>query len=136
MAVSMKSTMKVEVAGSGTSSATITTGADAFGKIEVTVPAASGSPPVAGTLEVEVQPGGLGQVQLLFITAGAYSKQLSYVVDDGGGVSPPETVTLDAPQLFVGGAVGLLGAVKEIEFANATAADVDVQILVGRDATP
>ncbi len=133
MPASMKSTMKVEVAGNGTSSATQTIQVEAYGQIFVTVPAATGSVPVAGTVDVAVHGGGAGQLQLLFITASAYSSDLSYITGD---VSPPKSVILDSPQLFVGGAISLLGTVNSIEFSNAGAADVDVEILVGRDATP
>lgn len=128
MVTTMKSTMKVEVAGAGTSSATHTVEAEAYDKIEVTVPAGSTGSPKQVT--VQVQPGAAGQVQLLLITADSYSDDLSYAADGGS------SVTLDAPQLLVGaGAVGLLGAVQSIEFSN-EGDEVGVQILVGRDATP
>lgn len=131
MSTSLKSTMKVEVAGAGTTTAHQTIEAEAYDKIEVTVP--EGVVGTPATVNVQVQPGDAGQVQLLLITAATYADTrslLSYSVDGGSGI------TLDAPQLFVGaGAVGLLGAVQAIEFSNEAAA-VEVQILVGRDATP
>lgn len=126
MGTTMKATMKVEVAGAGTSSATYSLTAEAYDQIEVTATAGS-------SVEVQVQPGGSGQVQLLFLTADAYSSDLKYSVDGGA-----TDVVLDAPQLLLGtGAVSLLDAApKKITFANGTASDVDVRILVGRAATP
>lgn len=131
MATTMKSTVKVEVSGAGTSSATHSIEVEAFDKIEVTVPGATGGTP--GEIDVEVQPGGTGQVQLLFITADSYSEDLTYSVT--GGTSD---VVLDAPQLMAGaGAVALLGTAQNtFTFSNADSSAVGVQILVGRDATP
>lgn len=130
MPITMKSILRVEVAGAGTASATHTLEAEAYDKIDVTVP--TGSP---NTATVQVQPGGSGQVQLLFITAAAYPEdgsgtaQLSYTVDGGGAQ------TLTAPLLVVGGAVALLGSVNQIVFTNDSTEEIDITILVGRDAT-
>jgi hypothetical protein len=128
----MTVTMKVQVSGAGSFSATQKIEpVEAYGKIEVTVPARSNSTP--GELLVDVQPGDAGQVQLLFITAGTYSEDLSYTVTGGAA-----DVTLDGPQLLVGsGAVELLGSEqKSLTFSNDTDEAVSVQIVVGRDATP
>lgn len=130
MPTTMKAILRVEVAGSGTSSATHTVEAEAYDRIDVTVP--TGTP---NTATVEVQPGAAGQVQLLLVTASAYPEdagtaQLTYAVD--GGTS----IDLDAPLLMVGaGTIGLLGDVNEIVFTNDSDEPVDVSILVGRDAT-
>ncbi len=130
MPITMKSILRVEVAGAGTSSATHTLEAEAYDQIDVTVP--TGSP---NTATVQVQPGGSGQVQLLFITASAYpvdgsgTAQLSYTVDGGGSNA------LTAPLLAVGGAVALLGSVNQIVFTNDSPEEIDISILVGRDAT-
>lgn len=131
MPTKLKATLKVEVAGGSTLSATHEIDAEAYDRIDVTVP--TGSP---NTATVEVQPGTAGQVRLLLITASAYPEdtagaaQLTYVVDGG------DPADLDAPLLVVGtGAVALLGAVNEIVFTNDSAEEVDVTILVGRDAT-
>ena len=134
MAAAMKATFKVEVAGASTMSAVYTLQAEAFDRIDVTVPAeASGTP---GSVTVEVQPGGAGQVALLFITSASFphasdgSPELTYDVDGGGDRS------LDGPLLLAGpGSVELLGAVNQIVFSNASDTDLAVHILVGRDAT-
>lgn len=126
MATTMKVTFKADVSGASTTSATHTlSDIEAFDKIGVNVTA-------SGSENVEVQPGGAGQVQLLFITADSYSDDLTYTVS--GGVTD---VPLNAPQLFVGsGAVGLLGTTQNtISFSNGESSDIGVQILVGRDAT-
>lgn len=135
MATSITTTMKVVVSGSGTSSATETRTVEAYGKIEVTVPAAAGG--ADGMATLQVQPGGAGQVELVFITADAYPEaadgagQLTYSVDAG------MDRTLNAPLLLVGtGAVALLGDINEIVFTNASDEAVEVEILIGRDATP
>lgn len=132
MPTTMKAILRVEVAGAGTSSATHTVEAEAYDKIEITVP--TGSP---NTATVDVQPGGAGQVQVLLVTASDYpvdgsgAAQLTYTVDGGSAID------LDAPLLVTGsGAVGLLGSVNQIEFTNDSDEEVDVSIVVGRDATP
>lgn len=132
MATTLKATLRVDIDGASSLSATHTIGAEAYDRIDVTVP--TGSP---NTATVEVQPGSAGQVQLLLITASAYpddgsgTHQLTYEVDSSGS-----SIDLDAPLLVVGtGAVGQLGAVNEIVFTNASDDPVDVSILVGRTAT-
>ena len=132
MPTTMKAILRVEVTGSGTSSATHTVQAEAYDKIEITVP--TGSP---NTATVDVQPGGADQVQLLMITASAYpmdgsgDAQLTYSMDGG------DSVALDAPVLLVGsGAVGLLGTVNQMVLTNESDEEIDVSIVVGRDATP
>jgi hypothetical protein len=132
MPTTMKAILRVEVSGSGTSSATHTVEAEAYDRIEISVP--TGSP---NTATVDVQPGGAGQVQLLMLTASAYpadgsgAAQLTYTVDGG------DSIDLDAPALMVGsGAVGLLGSVNQIVLTNDSDEAVDVSIVVGRDATP
>ena len=73
-------------------------------------------------------------MQFLLITASSYD-DLTYDVPSG-----QQGVVLDAAQLFNGaGAVALLGASPvslTFDLAATAAADVTVQILVGRDATP
>lgn len=125
MATTMNITLKADVAGSGSTSATHTLNVEAFDSIDVTAPG-------SGTVAVEVQPGGTGQVEAIFITAATYSDDLSYTVTGGEA-----DVALNAPQLFVGsGAVNLLGTTQNtITFTNNETSDIDVQILVGRDAT-
>lgn len=125
----MKAILRVEVAGASTSSATHTIEAEAYDRIEVVVPAGDDR-------TVQVQPGGAGQVSLLLVTAaeypndGAGTNLLVYTVDGGSSID------LDAPLLLVGAAaVGLLGDVNTIVFTNNHTADLEVSILVGRDAT-
>lgn len=131
MATTMKATFKVEVSGAGTSSASHIYEAEAFDKIEVSVPAGALGSPEA--LEVEVQPGAAGQVELLLISSDTYNDLLTYSVPTGS-----TDVPLDAPHLLVGaGAVGLLGAApNSITFSNENEAPVEVKILVGRAAVP
>ena len=106
---------------------------EAFDKIDVAVPANTNNK------EVQLQPGGVGQVQFLLITADWYGSELSYKVNNTGGTAR----TLDQPHFFAGGgAVSMLdtAALGKMFFANttsgATAKDANVQILIGRDATP
>lgn len=128
MPTTMKAILRVEVAGASTSSATHTIEAEAYDRIQIVVPAGDSA-------TVQVQPGGAGQVQLLLVTASAYpvdagTVQLTYAVDGGTAID------LDAPLLVTGsGAVSLLGDVNQIAFTNDSAADVEVIIVVGRDAT-
>jgi hypothetical protein len=84
---------------------------------------------------VEVQPSAAAsRVQFLLVMASQYDSALSYRVNSAASPSNP----LDRPLLLAGvGAVGLLGAVPgSLLFSNATGADVTVQVIVGRDATP
>lgn len=131
MATDLRAIITVQIGGAATQSATHSLKVEAYDLIDVVVPAESGG--TAGEVEVEVQPGGAGQVQLLMITADSYGDQLTYSVADGSS-----DVRLNAPQLMAGGgAVGLLGNTQNtITFSNATTSDVAVRILVGRDATP
>jgi hypothetical protein len=83
--------------------------------------------------EIEVQPGGAGQVRFLQITASAYGANLSYKVN--GAANPSHM--LDRPLMLAGdGAVGLLGAAPaSLFFTNTLGASATVQVLVGRNAT-
>lgn len=85
--------------------------------------------------EVELQPGGAGQVQFLMIVAEPYDADLSYKVNKKAG----DARVLDQPHCFTGaGAVSMLdgGAPTKLFLSNDTADDAKVQILIGRDATP
>ncbi|HJZ63698.1 MAG TPA: hypothetical protein VKD70_05215 [Candidatus Acidoferrum sp.] len=85
--------------------------------------------------EIELQPGGAGQVQLVMIVAEPYDANLSYKVNKKAG----DARALDQPHLFAGaGAVSMLdsGAPTKLFLSNDTADDAKVQILIGRDATP
>lgn len=99
---------------------------DAYDKIEATIPQGGAD------TTVEVQPGTAG-VKFLLITATAY-EDLVYKVGSG-----TTEVTLDAAHVLLGeGAISLLEAYPtSLVFKNSsTTADVKVNILVGRDATP
>jgi len=115
---------KAQVTGGPSIPASDTLEVDAYDKIEAVIPA-------GGSATVKVQPGDTG-VQLLLITADDYDN-LTYEVDSSG-----TSIKLDSAHILIGeGAVGLLGPTqKDFEFSNAGTADVTVDILVGRDATP
>jgi hypothetical protein len=99
---------------------------DAYDKISVGVPDQN-------TLDVEIQPGGAGSIQLLLVTSSVYGADLKYTVN----ADATEHV-LDQPHVLVGtGSVGLFGQEPEkLVFDNKTGQDAQIQILVGRDATP
>jgi hypothetical protein len=107
---------------------------EAYDKIDVVVD------PGAADLVVEIQPGAATQVRLLAISSTLYGSEISYKVADGGGDKGP--YTLDAPQFFSGGAVGVFGVPpRTLKFSNAHSAGdpakkAAVQIFVCRDATP
>lgn len=107
---------------------------DAYDKVSVVLPAAA---------DVPVQPAtDAGKVHLLVIRASAYDAAIEVSVDDTS-TNPTVTTTfsLDGPLVLIGsGAVKLLldssSAPHTLKFTNGTGADVTVDILVGRDATP
>jgi hypothetical protein len=100
---------------------------EAYVKIAVTIPQGQ-------TVDVEVFPGGGGSAQLLVIDSSSPSDKLSYKIGS-------TDVKLDGPHVLIGsGAVrtlaGSSGVIGTLKFTNQTAADVDLSILAGRDATP
>lgn len=95
---------------------------EAYDKIAVTLAAGA-------TQQVDLSPGGAAAVTALVISPAAPDALLTY--DVGGNA-----VTLDAPHVLLGGAVALIGDPTSLTFTNGTAADADITILVGRDATP
>jgi len=95
---------------------------EAYDKLAVTI--ADGA-----TTQVDLAPSG-GEVALVLISASSPSPDLTYEVAGN-------TVALNGPLALIGsGAVGLLGGATSLSFTNGTGADADIQILVGRDATP
>jgi hypothetical protein len=116
-------TLNVQVVGGPKVAASDVLEVDAYDKIEAVIPAGASA-------TVNVQPS--GGAQFLLITASSY-ENLTYKVDASG-----TTVTLDDPHVLIGsGAVSLLGSTQsQFAFSNGSAADVTVNILVGRDATP
>lgn len=99
---------------------------DAYDKISIDVPD-------QGNLEVEIQPGGAGSIQLLLVTSSVYGANLKYTVN-----ADNTDRILDQPHVLVGsGSVALFGQEPEkLTFDNTTGEDAQIQILVGRDATP
>jgi hypothetical protein len=128
--------VNVTVAGGPTVSLSRSITADAYDKIDVTIPPkAEGAGGAAGTATVSVQPSDPAKVKFLLITSSIYPKDnLTYKLDGSATV-----IKLDQPQLLAGsGLVGLLGDTKKnFIFTNAVdpPAQAVVQILVGRDAT-
>ena len=108
---------------------------DAYDKIDVTVPADPNSK------KVELQPGAAGQVQFIAIVSDWYGDDLSFKINVGTAANT-DVFTLDRPLLFMGGgAVALFDPAPKLLFFNngtsgATAKDANIQILIGRDATP
>ena len=120
-------TVNVQITGGPKLSASQTLTVDAYDKIEVL------SPDGAADQEVEVQPGGAGQVRFLSIKSSPYGAGLTYKVNDAGA----DAITLDTLHLLIGGgAVGLLGdPPATLLFSNALGSSATVEILVGRNAT-
>jgi hypothetical protein len=121
-------TVNAEVASGPTLTENVTLAVDAYDKLSVTVPDAT-------TLAVELQPGAAG-VRLLIITSSRYGDALKYTVN----ADTTKDHVLDQPHVLLGtGAVGLFGAMPtKLTFKNALGAghDAEIQILIGRDATP
>lgn len=133
MSTTLNSILRVEITGVSTVSATHSVTAEAYDRITVPVPAASCG---ASTVKVDVQPGAGGQVRLVNVIGSSYpvddsgNAQVTYSVDDG------DAIPLDAPLLLVGGAIEeLLGDVNQMSITNVSDREVEVTILVGRDAS-
>lgn len=99
---------------------------DAYDKISVDVPDQA-------KLAVELQPGGGGSIQLLLVKSSVYGADLKYTVN-----SDTTDRVLDQPHVLIGtGSVGLFGMEpKKLTFDNKTGQDAQIEILIGRDATP
>jgi hypothetical protein len=100
---------------------------DAYDKISVTVPDGTSD------LEVDLQPGGAGSIQLLIVKSSVYGADLKYTIN-----ADATDHVLDQPHVLIGaGSVALYGAEPtKLVFDNALGSDAQVQVLVGRDATP
>jgi hypothetical protein len=124
--------LDVRVSGGPSLAQTGTIETEAYAKIEITVPAD------AADKEVNLQPGGSGLTQFLLITASTYDDPINYKIN---AASNP-AIDLDGPHLFMGkGVIGILdggSAPTKLFFTSpgAQSEDVDVTILIGRDATP
>jgi hypothetical protein len=124
----------IQIAGGPTIARAFATNVDAYDKIELTLE------PGATDVVVDVQPGAVSQVGLLALSSSLNDDKVTYKVTDGGADKGP--FTLDAPQLFSGGAIAAIGASpKTLKFSNAHPAGdptkkAMIEIFVGRDATP
>jgi hypothetical protein len=122
-------TVGAEVASGPTLKESRTLTLDAYDKISVTVPDGTTN------MEVELQPGGTGSTRLLVVKSSQYGEALKYTVNAG-----TTDHVLDQPHILIGtGAVGLFGSEPtKLVFDNALGAgkDAEIQILIGRDATP
>lgn len=94
---------------------------DAYDKFEVTITDTT-------TQQVDLVPG--GTVSLLVINPKVPDEDLTYEVNSND-------IGLDAPHVLLGaGAVSLLGGATSLSFTNNTGTDAEIEILIGRDATP
>lgn len=122
-------TVGAEVASGPTIKESRTLTVDAYDKISVTVPDGTSN------LDVQLQPGATGSVRLLIIKSSHYGVALKYTVNTG-----TTDHVLDQPHVLIGtGAVALFGSEPtKLVFDNALGAgkDAQIQILIGRDATP
>jgi hypothetical protein len=93
--------------------------ADAYDKLEVTIPAAT-------TQAVKVAPGNWTSVLFLALNPTPASDKLSYKVDN-------VDIAIDGPHFLIGaGAVALLGnGAATLSITNATGADATIDIRVG-----
>jgi hypothetical protein len=129
----MPETIVLTIGAEGASGPTLkesrTLALDAYDKISVTVPDGTTN------MEVQLQPGGTGSTRLLIIKSSQYGDALKYTVNTG-----TTDHVLDEPHVLIGaGAVGLFGSEPtKFVFDNALGAgkDAQIQILIGRDATP
>lgn len=98
---------------------------DAYGLTEVVIPKNTTSK------EIPIIPAAPGDIRLLLITADVYGT-ISYVPKDGTAAGA-KVIALNAPQLLIGGSIGMLEKVPHVlVFTTTPAQDVKVQILVGR----
>jgi hypothetical protein len=122
-------TVGAEVASGPTIKESRTLTLDAYDKISVTVPDGTSN------MEVQLQPGGAGSTRLLIIKSSQYGEALKYKVNAG-----TTTHVVDQPHVLIGaGAVGLFGAEPTkfvFDKALGGGKDAQIQILIGRDATP
>ncbi|MCB1830578.1 MAG: hypothetical protein H6964_14920 [Chromatiaceae bacterium] len=121
----MKASISVAASGVATVSAVHNLEVEAVGRVNLPVPAGD-------TVAVDVQPGPVERLRLVFITADSYSDTLTYSVTGG-----PTDAVLDGPELFMGtGVIALLGATPNVfTFSNGGAEEVNVTVLVGRRIT-
>src|SRR5262249_26412146 len=122
MAEQLSWSFSVAAAGGPSVSGADSLAVDAYDRLHVNIPA-------GGNADVKILPGGSPDVSLLVISPSKPSPDITY--DVGGN-----DVALDGPHVLIGvGAVGLLAAnIGTLKFTNAGAADVEIDVLVGRKA--
>jgi hypothetical protein len=121
--------VSIQIIGGPTASVSRSLAVEAYDSIKVGVAAPESDK------EIQLQPGGTGQVKFLAITANRYGADLTYKVN---AVANP-AIPLDQPLVLTGdGAVGILDPAPATLFlSNASATEEAlIQVLVGRDATP
>jgi len=105
---------------------------DAFDRIEVAVPDTTGSP---DETEIDIQPGGPGNIKLLLIRSTAYGDNLKYKVHN---TTADERVLNDAIFLTGKGSLDLLeegtAPLDKLFVTNTTGNSVVLEIIVGRTA--
>jgi len=85
---------------------------------------------------VDIEPGGAASIQLRLVKSTRYGTPFSFKASDGSTDS--SAVTLDGPQVYIGGSVALFGLdPHQLKFTN-TSPDQSaaIAIFVARDATP
>jgi hypothetical protein len=93
---------------------------DGYDKFAIEVPA-------NGSIDVDLGPGGDAATCLVVLPPAGVSG-LTYEIDG-------DAISLDAPLFLLGGAVALTGSPATLTFSNADAADVSIEILLGRKAS-
>ncbi len=125
--------LNVQVSGGPKISVSQAISVEAYDSIKVTVLGTTPGP-ADSDKEVEVQPGGVGQVSFLTVTSNRYDSGLTYKVNSNANPS----IVLDKPHILAGqGAVGLLDAAAptSLFFSSTIAENAEIHILVGRKAT-
>lgn len=98
---------------------------EAYETIDVTVPGIT--PPLTKKVTLP------GAMSLLIIKPPAPTTPGMNITYKGTPAIPGEPVVLDGPHVFIGaGAIAFLGAATDLTFTNATGADTEIQILIGR----
>jgi hypothetical protein len=133
----VKTSIAISVAGGPRLAVNHVETVEAYDVIEVTIP------PQTVDRDVQIQPAIAAGVSLLLIQSSRYGPEITYRAVEGATASDP--VELLGPQLFGRGVLSLFGnEVLTLRFSNANPApaagapplSAQIQILVGRDATP
>ncbi len=127
-------TSNVQISGGPKISVSRTVTIEAYDSIKVTILGTGDASGPDTDKQVEVQPSGSGQVSFLAIISDRYDSNLTYKVNSAANPS----IELHQPLILAGqGAVGLLDpAPNSLFFSSNIAENVEIHILVGRDATP